>query len=130
MTTNTIERAAVRGTIIDHDRQWKAPVIPVVASLGEWACVWDGRFSWAARDGQVVLAVLDMGSSKPVLEVHLNHVEHGDLLLELLVNGEGTLAVLEQVDVPGTTPQWAPMTLDIEGLADAIREAGRQRREG
>ncbi len=103
MAVNTIERVAVQATLIDHDPRWRKPVIPVVAGPCGWASVWDGFFSWRAKDGQVVLAVLDM--DLPALEVRLNLAEHGGFLLELLVNGKGTLAVLEQVDVPGTEPQ-------------------------
>jgi hypothetical protein len=137
MSTEAYE--TVQATVIAHDPSWSQPVIPVVAGITGWPAVEDGSFTrWSARPGAVVLELWERywrrgpedpaGDDELRLEVVLPLDADYGLLLELVMSGTGTLAVLEfrSEDEP---PEWTTRELDAEGLREAIEEAMRRRGE-
>jgi hypothetical protein len=129
----------VQATVIAHHPTWAKPVIPVVAGITGWPAVEDGSFTrWTARPGAVVLELWERywrrgpedpaGDDELRLEVVLPLDADYGLLLELVMRGTGTLAVLE-FRSEYEPPEWTTRELDTEGLREAIEEATRRRGE-
>lgn len=141
-----------QATVIAHDPSWRKPVIPVSMGVSGWDFIQDGTFHrWCAMPGAVVLYVWDRseeemlaearddfdgddagynmvvsGESIPpcqVMEVRLPVAENTELLLRLLANGGGTLAVLEFRGGADEPPVWGAMRLHALRLERIIRAA-------